>query len=357
MGWTTHVPEAGERPATVRPVALPPFRATVERDGDRLVVSWEGDEPVAVHVSSSPDEPGAVHPPPPVAGRLELDDLDPGTRYYVHLVRDAASPAARGAPADTVVVAERLVPLAGTLNFRDIGGYPAADGRRVRWGSVFRSDHLGGLVEDDIERLDRLGVRTVVDFQGAHERADAPRPVLPEGMRRVDRPIIDGPADGVTFYDRVMQGEITRFDAADLATFYLRTLERSAAVFGEVLALIADPGAHAVVFHCRAGKDRTGLTAALLLGALGVSDEDILDDYELTNRFRSEVRIEVLRPELREHGIDIDDFLALFLAQRASLEGALTGLRRRHGSIEGYLREAAGLDDAVLADLRRHLLT
>jgi protein-tyrosine phosphatase len=326
-----------------------PFRAAVEREGDRLVVTWEGDDPVAVHVSPSPDEPGGVrHAPGTGAGRLELDGLDPRSRYYVHLVMPDGG--------DRVVVAQRLVPLEGTLNFRDLGGYVGADGRRVRWGRVFRSDHLGSLTAADVEALGRLGVRTVVDFRGAHEYDGAPQGAPGEAVRRLERPITDGPAEGVTFYERVMDRTITRFEVADLTDFYLRTLERSAATFGEVLGLAADPAHHSLVFHCAAGKDRTGLTAALLLAALGVGEDDILDDYLLTNRYRSGRRMEVLRPQLAAEGIDIDDFRALFVAPREAMAGALAGVVKRYGSVEDYLSTAAGLDRATLDALRRHLL-
>jgi protein-tyrosine phosphatase len=343
----------------VPPVPTPPFpvspcpdprAAAVERDGDRLIVTWQGDDPVALHVSLSPDDPGDrrhAGSGGPAGRRVELVGLDPAERYYVHLVH---------AGGEAVVAAERLVPLRGTLNFRDLGGYVGAGGRRVRWGRVFRSDHLGDLDADDLDRLARLGVRTVVDYQGAHERGDQIRPELPEGVRRLERPIVDGPAGGVTFYDQVLNRSVTGFAVEDLMVFYRRTLERAAATFGEVIGLIADPTQHAVVFHCRAGKDRTGLTAALLLGALGVSEEHILDDYELTNRFRSEQRVEEVRSQLAERGIDIEDFLPLFEAPRAALAAALDDLRARWGSFDGYLTGAAGLDDATLADLRRQLL-
>jgi protein-tyrosine phosphatase len=339
-------------PGTVLAVPEPTFQAALERDADTLVVTWTGDEPVAVHVSRSPVDPAADGPDPSEAGarggRLVLAGLDPATRYYVHLVRPGA---------DTVVVAERLVALEGTLNFRDLGGYVGDGGRRVRWGRVFRSDHLANLTAEDVGRLEAIGVRTVIDYQGAHERVGEAPSALPEAtVRRLERPIVDGPADGITFYDRVMDRSITRFETADLTEFYLRTLERSAAIFGEVLGLIADPDHHAVVFHCRAGKDRTGLTAALLLGALGVADADILDDYVLTNRYRSGRRMEILRPELASKGIDIEAFEPLFIAPRETMAATLAGLHERYGSVADYLRSAAGLDDAVLADLRHALL-
>jgi protein-tyrosine phosphatase len=318
-------------------------QALVEREGDDLVLVWTAGEPVAVEVFDAAGGPALARHGPDRSGRLVLTGLDPDRRYHLHVSCGEA---------DTVIVAERLVRLDGPCNFRDLGGYTGAGGRPVRWGRVFRSDHLGDLTEGDIELLVHLGVRTVVDFQGAHEYRGQPRPELPgDRIRRLARPIIDGPADGVTFYDRVMDRSLARFEVADLTAFYLRTLERSAPVFGEVLGLIADPDHHAVVFHCRAGKDRTGLTAALLLGALGVADEDILDDYLLTNRYRSGRRVEELRPQLAAQGIDIDDFEPLFVAPRQAMADTLAGVANRYGSLEAYL-----LGRETLAELRRHLL-
>jgi protein-tyrosine phosphatase len=325
------------------------FRAEVERDEDRLIVAWPPGEAVVVEVCATPERGTPIlRLPVDRSGRSVIEGLDPNRRYYLHL---------RRGDADAVVVAERRVPLEGTLNFRDLGGYVGVDGRPVRWGRVYRSDHLGLLTDADMDRLVGLGVRTVVDFQGAHELRDGPAPPLPQAsIRRLHRPISDGPADGVTFFDKVTQGTLTRFEVADLTAFYLRTLDRSAGVFGEVLRLAAAPDHHSLVFHCRAGKDRTGLTAALLLGALGVATDDIIDDYVLTNRFRSGRRMEVVRPQLAERGIDIDDLAPLFTAPADAMAGALAGLVADHGSIEAYLRAAAGLDDPSLDALRRHLL-
>ena len=97
------------------------------------------------------------------------------------------------------------------------------------------------------------------------------------------------------------------------------------------------------MFHCAAGKDRTGLVAALLLAALGVSERDILDDYELTNRYRSAWRIAQLRPELAARGVDIDVMTAYFSAPREAMAAALEALVAEHGSLEGYLTGPAGV--------------
>jgi protein-tyrosine phosphatase len=110
------------------------------------------------------------------------------------------------------------------------------------------------------------------------------------------------------------------------------------------------------VFHCTAGKDRTGLTAALLLSTLGVDDAQILDDYELSNRFRSAVRLGEIRPLLAEKGIDIEGFLPLFTAPRRAMAAALAGVEGTYGSVEAYLTGTAGVAPATLDALRADLL-
>jgi len=332
-------------------MSAPISHAHVERIGDDLLVTWRGSpgvDDVAVFVSSSPDDAGVDVRDPDRPGRATLSGLDPSERYYVHLL---------AGDGPFVITAERLVPLEGALNFRDLGGYRGLIGRHVRWGRVFRSDHLGDLTDADLARVERLGVRVVVDYRGPTEHATTPSRIPAEGVIvRLDRSIGDGAIDGVSLYDRIIDGSLTEFTVADLTSFYLRTLETSAAVFGEVLQLAATHDRHAVVFHCTAGKDRTGLTAALLLGALGVDDSDILDDYELTNRFRSGRRVEVVRPQLAEQGVDIDRFLPLFIAPRRALADALHELRARYGSVDRYLIERAGLAGDALDELRSHLL-
>jgi protein-tyrosine phosphatase len=252
---------------------------------------------------------------------------------------------------------ERRIALEGAQNFRDLGGYRTADGRQVAWGLVYRSDHLALLTGTDLERLDQLGVKVVVDYRNPYEHEMSPSTIVEGGViRRLDRPIGDGSAAAGSFRDLIESGRLTTFEAADLTRFYLETLERSSGIFAEVLGLIADPSNHAFVFHCTAGKDRTGLTAALLLGALGVDDATILDDYELTNEYRSARRVEELRGELAGRGIDIERIMPLFQAPREAMAATLVGLHERYGSIEDYLRTEAGLDRSTLDDLRRTLL-
>ncbi len=250
---------------------------------------------------------------------------------------------------------DRLVRLEGTRNFRDLGGYRGVDGRTVRYRRLYRADELAGLTEADLSVLRELGVTTVCDLRGTGEAEQAPDVVL-TGAERVSLPMGEGDADNGNLVGRVANGEIAGVDEAFMTGIYLSLLSRFPAEIAGVLALAADPDRHALVFHCAAGKDRTGLVAALLLAALGVSEHDILDDYELTNRYRSAWRIAQLRPELAARGVDIDVMTAYFSAPRETMAAALQALVAEHGSLEGYLTGAAGVSDATLEALREHLL-
>lgn len=322
----------------------------VERVGPHeLLVTWRGPDDAAVFVSASPDDAGTAIVGLDGPRRVLVGNAAAHERHYIHLLADGA---------DFVVAAERLVPLAGTLNFRDIGGYGAREGRRVRWGRVYRSDRLTDLTDADLELLERLGVRSIVDVRGPREHEAAPTKVPAEGaFRLIGLPITDGTVEGVSLGERMETGAIAEFSVTDMTALYLDIVEQHADIFASILTLAAEPEHHALVYHCTAGKDRTGLATAFLLSTLGVDDPVILDDYELTNRYRSVRRVEELRASLAERGIDIERFMPLFTAPRRAMADALDELRRRHGTLERCLIDAGGLDPEVPAALRARLLT
>jgi protein-tyrosine phosphatase len=129
-----------------------------------------------------------------------------------------------------------------------------------------------------------------------------------------------------------------------------------AAEFAAVLTQAADPANHPMLFHCTAGKDRTGLTSMLLLGALGVGTQDLVADYELTTQYRSSKRLPILRPQLEAVGVDVDALLPFLTAQGPVMAATIDALEARHGSITGYLTAVAGLDDATIDRLQESLL-
>ncbi len=245
----------------------------------------------------------------------------------------------------------RLVPLEGTLNFRDLGGYPAAGGV-TRWGAVYRSDRLNALTDADVDHLATIGLRTVCDFRYDREVAEDPSR-LPDGARIVRLAVGVAPGDNPRSLEELIRaGEVTHVTPATMAEGYLRMLEGQAALFGDLVRLVADADHHAMVVHCTAGKDRTGLGAALLLGAVGVDDDVIVEDYRLTDDYRSVHRLAEIGPKIQAQGLDLADLEVLFTAPAETMAITLGLVTERWGGIEGYLTGPAGVTAAEIDSLR-----
>jgi protein-tyrosine phosphatase len=227
-------------------------------------------------------------------------------------------------------VGDRRVPFEGATNFRDLGGYRTDAGSTVRWGMVFRADSLYGLAAGDLVRYGQLGVRAVYDLRNDVERRERPDPVpsrhLPISGRPADAPART-PAEGLTGDD----GERI------LRDLYLGLIEHAAVLIGGLFTGLAGDEGLPAVFHCHAGKDRTGVVAALLLEALGVDREAILDDYELTAHYRLRVQQESSYQSLINLGLSPEAAAGVLTTPRWAMQDALDDLDQRHGGIEAYL--------------------
>ena len=245
-------------------------------------------------------------------------------------------------------MSERRVALAGPLNFRDLGGYEAADGRRVRWGRVFRSDSLHHLTDLDGARLGELGVRSALDFRAHDELVEVGIGRLGElDIRHVHLPTID----------RAMNAERRPgwTPPSSAAAVYVTMMEHGAGAYAAALEALADPGNLPAVFFCMAGKDRTGVFSAVLLGVLGVADADIVADYALTHEVIDELhaRTRAVRPHIDEVWSRLPP--EILGAHAATMEGLLALVRRRWGSLGGYARDI-GVSADVITRLRGDLL-
>jgi protein-tyrosine phosphatase len=248
---------------------------------------------------------------------------------------------------------EELVRLASADNFRDVTGpdeaYVAADGTPLRRGVVYRSNELQ-LSDADAATIARLGVTAVYDLRSAHEVEAHPDVEVP----------------GATWH-HVEVGGIPMVQLEDLtsreaAGAVMRQVYRSfveapeaRAAFAQVLQHIADAD-HATLFHCAAGKDRTGWVAALLLHVAGVGDDTILDDYLLTNTFSTATRekyLGMVREHLGDDKVDVYD--VAMVVREDYLHEAYVAADAAYGSREGYLRDGLGLDDRTLGRLRDRL--
>lgn len=239
----------------------------------------------------------------------------------------------------------RRVAFAGALNFRDIGGYPAAGGTMTRWRAVYRSDSLHYLTEADLAVFDALGITAIYDLRRPAEIARFPGPRGQVSLEIVSGDLSQWPAGQL---QTRQDGE--RWLAAD----YQSMLTGSAPAFGRLFTRLADEARLPAVVHCLAGKDRTGMAVALLLSALGVNRGTVLDDYELTSLGQAS-RVPAVVELFTRAGIGRPAAQALMSTPRWTMDQALRELDEKHGGIREYLLGPGGMTPQTLHVLRARL--
>lgn len=244
----------------------------------------------------------------------------------------------------------RHIPMAGTTNFRDLGGYVGHDGRAVRWRTLFRSDHLAALTASDLAQLHSMGVQRAVDFRGAMERQahGYQWPQLQQHTLSVE-PTLVQEAMRLMHQGQTMH---TQEAVALMQDTYRSFVVDNAQHFADLFGLLLQSDAP-LVFHCTAGKDRTGWAAALILHALGVSREVIEQDYLLTNVFYERPSALAAQVAQKIHPSILE---VLWKVQLPFLDSAYAMVDAEFGSMDAYLQEAMGLDARALAHLRGQYL-
>ena len=238
---------------------------------------------------------------------------------------------------------QRWLPMQGCANFRDLGGYRNREGQTVRWRRLFRSDALQDLTpEDSGLAIEELNIGLVVDLRNSDEaERDGLGPLPDLGADYRHFPLLEErgfpPFTGGDVVERLL-------------STYQWLIHNSGLRVAEAISAIAEADGSAAVFHCSAGKDRTGLLAALILEVLGVDSETIVSDYLLTNEVVEGIlrRIKAMQP----HASPTTQSLA---AQPAAFQGFQETLRQGYGGAESYLRQH-GVSGTSLERLRRNLL-
>jgi len=222
------------------------------------------------------------------------------------------------------------LPIRNAYNIRDLGGYSTENGSATKWRTFLRADDLAKLDAADMQVLLDYGVSTIIDLRSGEECAAAPNP-------------FDGHSDvkyhNIPLMDNVITGmseEVLNSAEGFIANFYIGVVDSASGAIGAVFNAMADAADGAVLFHCAAGKDRTGIIAALLLGLAGVQDADIIANYEVTYTYIRQ------NPSFSEHGYHSD----LLLSQREYIENTLHHIEREYIGISEYLQSKAGVTAA-----------
>ncbi|MEU4727301.1 MULTISPECIES: tyrosine-protein phosphatase [unclassified Streptomyces] len=253
--------------------------------------------------------------------------------------------------------------LSGVRNFRDVGGLPTSDGRRVKTGRLFRSGHLAHATETDTEFLGSLGLHTVFDFRnGADHALEGPDVDLP-GVRNVNIPLSD-PADGREFWKMVRDGDLDQLRAvlgdgqaaARMTRSYRVMIKNRTAEHSRVLHALAEDSVPALM-HCAAGKDRAGLSIAVTLLALRVEREAIVADYLESNAPHRRYRVRRGDGSSGARSPEVMELLApLFDARAEYLLAAFETIDEAWGGVDRYLSQGLGLTPETLDRLREQLL-
>lgn len=253
--------------------------------------------------------------------------------------------------------------LSGVRNFRDVGGLPTVDGRRLRHGRLFRSGHLAHATEQDAAFLATLGLHTIFDFRNAaDQKLEGPDVDLP-GVRNVNIPLTD-PADGAEFWKMVRDGDINQLRSvlsdgrgADRMSRSYRTIIRErTAEHSRVLHALAEDSVPALM-HCAAGKDRAGLSIAVSLLAVGVEREAIEADYLKSNDPHRRYKMHRSDTSAAGMSAEIVELLnPLFDARASYLHAAFDTIEETWGTTDRYLTEGLGLTAETRERLRDRLV-
>jgi protein-tyrosine phosphatase len=245
------------------------------------------------------------------------------------------------------VARERRLPFSGAKNFRDLGGYRTLDGKFVRWGLLYRSDSLHKLTKSDLKRLSALGLEWIVDFRSPKEKEEWPDR-LPADMvtRIVEIPIVDS---STQIYQQSSRDEILKNLKNIDPNHYLAGTNRELATrftaeMRKFFDILLSSNGRPILFHCTAGKDRTGFAAAITLRMLGIPQDVVMEDYLLTNKyyFVAQRRNLLLLRLLK--GRQIAGVVSGMLkADPAYLSAAFQAVDRNHGSFDDYVHDALGL--------------
>lgn len=248
---------------------------------------------------------------------------------------------------------KRLLPLEGSNNFRDIGGYKTRDGKTVKWGLVFRSDSLDELTDSDLEALTAKNLKTVIDFRSDKERAKKPDQIPETVSKTLHLQVGATSVDPDEFKRNLLSGKLAGEDFRKmLIDGNQQMIQQGEKPYGSFLKALTNPNNIPLVFHCAGGKDRTGVGTALLLSVLGVPRETIIHDYLLTNFYRQKhdaKKLEKMKKALPDLASEISEARK---ARRAYIMAALTEIDTQYGGIDNYVRDVLKLDNSEIEKLK-----
>ncbi|MDH6356864.1 tyrosine-protein phosphatase [Parabacteroides sp. PF5-9] len=329
----------------------PNILALCERDDiGNYIIKWET-EPVMtgsmkIYVSDSPD----VFPNtnPVVYARIE-DGIaryvtqDNFTRKYFQLSLNEKY---------HQVVGSRFIEMERVQNLRDLGGYADKRQKNIRWGKIYRSGDLTTLTQWDEMRLTQLGIKTIIDLRDDDEVAlYGPTKYTEANVIRI--PIVGNNLEQII--PRIYEERMRKRDALIyMQDLYLRYIHTNITAFRQIFELFEDQSNYPILFSCQLGKDQSGIVAALLLAALGVTEESIIRDYVASNDY---IDVSLLPYSIQDMSTETQETVTILLSSTESLMNfTIQSINREYGSLDHYLTEELQLTDKKREALKEILL-
>jgi len=271
--------------------------------------------------------------------------------------------ACNNAPKNEHVDFERNITLEGQSNFRDLGNYQTKKGETIKTGLLYRSGTLAKLTGQDIEIIDSLQIKTVVNFLDEGERQKYREDKLPESVRSIYLPIEGENNEAATLFEARQTGDFSKVPVDFNYQIHAVLIEDGKEAYADLFHILADSNNYPVVFHCSHGVHRTGTASALILSLLRIPWDIIQEDYLLSNEFRkeeSEERIKMLNKLAEESGIENPkqneaSIKAFYILQGEYIKGTQTAIQQNYGSIEQYLNDI-GITNEEISNIQQILL-
>ena len=243
---------------------------------------------------------------------------------------------------------QRHLDVSGTRNFRDLGGYRTIDGKTVRWGLLYRSDGLHKLTDVGLKHLSALSLNRAIDFRSEYEKEQEPDRLPAEAnIQRVEIPILDASTTVVQGSRDELVKKLKEIDPAKYMTeTYVGFVTQFTPAFQRFFRELASAEGRPVLFHCTAGKDRTGFAAAILLRMLGIPHGTVMEDYLLTNNyFFAGYKWNLILARLMKGKRFAESIKGFMMADPCYLSAAFETIDREYGSFENYIRNGLGLTE------------
>ena len=248
----------------------------------------------------------------------------------------------------------RHIPIKGSYNIRDIGGYTTAENGTVRWGKLFRSALLSRIDISDSVEMEKLNLSSICDFRTLDEQKAEPDKWFEiQKLNHYPLPIGHGRIDKfLSFTDADFEEGKGHYLYRANRNYVLSHSEQYKAFF----KILLEESNYPILFHCTAGKDRTGFATFLLLSILGVEMKVILEDYLLTNKYLAEFAEKASTRMSDKSGIDKAPLITAFQANESYLNGAIEAIEQNHGTVTDYLEKELGIGEMERQKLKSILL-